>query len=116
MRDYAIVEDKGGKKWVKCPFHGNGMEKTASCILNEDTGRYHCFGCKASGDIFTLVQQKEGLDFYGSLEYLAKKAGVELEESSTGEPVKRDNTKEVLYDLYLRLSKTFNYLLLNSIV
>lgn len=114
MRDYAIVEEKGGKKWVKCPFHGNGMEKTASCILNEDTGRYHCFGCKASGDIFTLVQQKEGLDFYGSLEYLAKKAGVELEEAATGEPVKRDNTKEILYDLYQRLSKTFNYLLLNS--
>ncbi len=112
MRDYAIIEEKGGKKWCKCPFHGNGMEKTASCILNEDTGRYHCFGCNASGDIFTLVQQKEGLDFIGSVEHLARKAGVELEEGVVGQ--KKDDTKNILFDLYTRLSKTFNHILLNS--
>lgn len=114
MREYAYVEDKGGKKWVKCPFHANGMEKTASCILNEDNGRYHCFGCHASGDIFTLVQHKEGLDFVSSIEYLAKKAGVQLEESNADGQTKRDNTKEILFDLYSRLSNTFNYLLMNN--
>lgn len=113
MRDYAIIEEKGGKKWCKCPFHGNGMEKTASCILNEDTGRYHCFGCSASGDIFTLVQQKEGLDFIGSVEHLARKAGIELEEGGFGQG-KKDDTKTILYDLYTRLSKALNHILLNS--
>lgn len=112
MRDYATIEDKGGSKWVKCPFHGGGVEKTASCKLNEDRGTYHCFGCNASGDIFTLVQQKEGLDFPSAVEHLARKAGVELEEAIGFQ--QKDNTKQSLYDLYSKISNTFSYLLKNN--
>ncbi|MED6337135.1 MAG: CHC2 zinc finger domain-containing protein, partial [Actinomycetota bacterium] len=42
-----------GRNWVGlCPFHG---EKTPSFNVREETGRYKCFGCDASGDIFTFV-------------------------------------------------------------
>ena len=34
-----------------CPFH---QEKTPSLILNDELGVYHCFGCGASGNIYTL--------------------------------------------------------------
>ena len=40
---------------------------------------YHCFGCQASGDVFTFVQETEGVDFKGALELLAERYGVELE-------------------------------------
>src|SRR3989338_4475147 len=39
---------------------------------------YYCFGCGAKGDIFTFVQEFEGLDFIGALRILASRAGVEL--------------------------------------
>jgi len=39
---------------------------------------YHCFGCGVGGDIFTFVQEIEGLDFKGALKMMADKAGVEL--------------------------------------
>ena len=35
-----------------CPFHA---EKTPSFNVREETGRYHCFGCDQSGDVFTFV-------------------------------------------------------------
>ncbi len=40
---------------------------------------YYCFGCQASGDVFTFVQETEGVDFKGALELLAERYGVELQ-------------------------------------
>lgn len=113
MRNYAQIEYRGGKSWVKCPFHGGGNEKTASCILDDSEGRYYCFGCHASGDIFTLVKEKEGLDFPSAVEELAKRAGVQLVESSEKSNRSSDE-KNMLYDVYSRISKTFHYLLINN--
>ena len=80
MQNYAFIENKGGSKWVKCPFHGGGNERTPSCKLDDIRGTFYCFGCHESGDIFSLVMKKEGVDFASAVEMLAKKAGVELEE------------------------------------
>lgn len=116
MENYAHIELKGGSKWVKCPFHGGGNEKTASCKLDDDRGTFYCFGCHESGDIFSLVMKKEGLDFSSAVEMLAKRAGVELETSSSSDPgaKKRRDQKEAMYDLYSRMLNSFHYLLLNS--
>ena len=114
MGNYAQIVHRGGRDWVKCPFHGGGNEKTPSCSIDNSTGRYYCFGCHASGDIFTLVQEKEGVDFPQAVEMLAKKAGVELEEVGGSSPAskKRSDAKQMLYDVYSRISKTFHYLLM----
>ena len=72
-----IKLDRAGKNLKgKCPFHN---EKTPSFYVTPERGSYHCFGCGAGGDIFTFVQQFEGLDFMGSLKLLADRAGVKLE-------------------------------------
>jgi DNA primase len=59
-----------------CPFHD---ERTGSFHVSPDEKLYHCFGCQASGDAFTFVQETEGLDFKGALESLATRFGVGLE-------------------------------------
>src|ERR1700739_136701 len=59
-----------------CPFH---EERTPSFGIDPTQKVYYCFGCGASGDLFTFVQETEGLDFKGALELLAERAGVELE-------------------------------------
>ncbi len=59
-----------------CPFHD---ERTGSFHVSPDEKLYHCFGCQASGDAFTFVQETEGLDFKGALESLAARFGVGLE-------------------------------------
>ena len=118
MQNYAFIENRGGSKWVKCPFHGGGNERTPSCKLDDTRGTFYCFGCHESGDIFSLVMKKEGVDFSSAVEMLAKKAGVELEEASSSynkdEAKKKREEKENLYDLYSRLSNAFHYLLQSS--
>jgi DNA primase len=59
-----------------CPFH---EERTGSFHVSPDEKLYHCFGCQASGDAFTFVQETEGVDFKGALESLAARFGVALE-------------------------------------
>jgi len=80
-----IKIDKSGKSYkAKCPFHN---EKTPSFFISPDRGGYYCFGCNAKGDIFSFVEQFEGLDFRGALKILADKAGVKLsyDKSADGE-------------------------------
>ena len=61
-----------GDFWACCPFHN---EKTPSFHVEDRKGRYHCFGCKASGDIFTFLVEKEGLSFPEAVERLAAGSG-----------------------------------------
>ncbi len=75
VSSYIKLEKAGVNYKAKCPFH---HEKTPSFYVSPDKG-YYCFGCGAKGDIFSFVQQFEGLDFRGALKLLADRAGVKLE-------------------------------------
>lgn len=68
--------EKAGANWkARCPFHN---EKTPSFFISPARQSYYCFGCGAKGDMFTFVQEMEGIDFKTALTTLADKAGVEL--------------------------------------
>ncbi len=72
---YLKLDKSGNSYKAKCPFHN---EKSPSFFVSPDRGGYYCFGCNAKGDIFTFVEQFEGLDFRGALKVLADRAGVQL--------------------------------------
>jgi DNA primase len=76
---YVKLEKSGASFKGRCPFHN---EKTPSFFVSPDRGNYYCFGCGAKGDIFTFVQEFEGLDFPGALKTLADRTGVVLEKFS----------------------------------
>ncbi|HEY3484490.1 MAG TPA: DNA primase, partial [Ilumatobacteraceae bacterium] len=83
-----------GRNWIGlCPFHA---EKTPSFNVREETGRYKCFGCDASGDIFTFVQEIDHVDFVGAVEHLAARAGVQLNYTSTGQSRERARRKRLV--------------------
>lgn len=71
-----------------CPFH---EERTPSFGIDPVQKVYYCFGCQASGDMFTFVQETEGVDFKGALELLADRCGIELqvEQENPAEALKR---------------------------
>ncbi len=58
-----------------CPFHD---EKSPSFHVRPQQGFYHCFGCGASGDVFTFLREIEGLGFAEAVERLATKYGIQL--------------------------------------
>ncbi len=85
---------KTGRNWVGlCPFHA---EKTPSFNVREETGRYKCFGCDASGDVFTFVQEIDHVDFVGAVEQLAAKAGIQLTYTTTGHSKERARRKQLV--------------------
>ena len=84
-----------GDFWACCPFHG---EKTPSFHVEDRKGRYHCFGCKVSGDIFTFLVEKEGMKFPEAVERLASEAGLPMPQLSEAD-VKREEQRASLYDV-----------------
>lgn len=87
-----------------CPFHD---ERTPSFGIDPVQKVYYCFGCQASGDLFTFVQETEGVDFKGALELLAERAGVELErEQEDPREAQRRQRRQRLLTL---LSRTATY-------
>lgn len=87
VSSYIKLDKAGANFKGRCPFHN---EKTPSFFVSPDRGSYYCFGCQAKGDIFTFVQEFEGLDFIGSLKVLADKAGVELDQYKGGEKSEKE--------------------------
>ena len=72
------LERRGGAYWAKCPFHGSGEERTASFKVYDQTGTYHCFSCKESGNAIHFVRKFDGLDFTETVELLASQVGMEV--------------------------------------
>ncbi|HWX44019.1 MAG TPA: DNA primase [Solirubrobacteraceae bacterium] len=87
-----------------CPFHD---ERSPSFGINPGSKVYYCFGCQAKGDLFTFVQETEGVDFKGALELLADRCGVELErEAEDPREAERRRRRERLLEL---LERTTTY-------
>jgi DNA primase len=95
-----------------CPFHD---ERTPSFGIDPVQKVYHCFGCQASGDLFTFVQETEGVDFKAALELLADRYGVELEreQEDPGEAQRRMR-RERLLDLLSRTASFYERYLWES--
>ena len=88
---YIKLEKAGKNMKARCPFHN---EKTPSFFVSPERDSYYCFGCGAKGDIFTFVENFEGVDFFGALKMLAERTGVTLERNSFE---KRDD-KEAIFN------------------
>ena len=91
--NYVALKRAGRNFLGLCPFHG---EKTPSFNVRDETGRYKCFGCGASGDVFKFVQEAERMDFVGAIEHLAAKAGITLTYTTGGPSPDRQRNKKLL--------------------
>jgi DNA primase len=101
--DRRKTNSSKGDYWACCPFHS---EKSPSFHVEDRKGRYHCFGCKASGDIFTFLVEKEGATFPEAVERLAEQAGVALPKPSA-EDHRREQVRATLHDVMQRAFEFF---------
>ncbi len=76
-------------------------EKTPSFVVSPEKQIWHDFSSGRGGDVISFVMEVDGLDFRGALEQLARRAGVELEQFSSGSSVNAERKKKTLEILEL---------------
>ena len=66
-----------------CPFH---KEKSPSFSVHAVRQFYHCFGCGASGDVFSFVGKLENVGFPEAVRIVAGKCGIPLPKREFSSP------------------------------
>lgn len=93
VSSYVSLTKKGNKYWGLCPFHS---EKTPSFSVSPDKQMYYCFGCHKGGGAINFVMELEGLGFVDAVDLLARRAGLQMPESSAGDGSTRKKRERLL--------------------
>ena len=70
---FVNLVERGNSFVGNCPFHN---EKTPSFNVNNEKSLFHCFGCKAGGNIINFISKYKNLQFLESLIYISQYSGV----------------------------------------
>lgn len=106
---YVSLKKQGNSYSACCPFH---HEKTPSFHVSRDKQLYHCFGCGASGNVFTFVREYENLGFVEAMKLLADRSGMTLPEYELSPKQKeQENYRTELKELNRTAAAYFHYLL-----
>lgn len=88
FKKFGVTGKGRGKTiWANCCFHG---EKTPSLKINDERGTFHCFGCGASGDHFTVLSELGGKSFHEAVEVLGGTRLITTEERAEIERRQRE--------------------------
>jgi DNA primase len=97
IQGYTELRRQGARFTGLCPFHD---ERTPSFSVDPMEKLYYCFGCQVGGDVFTFLQEKDGLEFRDAVEQLADRYGVELGmESADPREAERRRERDRLQEL-----------------
>lgn len=72
---YIQVKKRGKSFLALCPFHA---DKTPSLHISQQKQVYHCFSCKAGGNVFSFITNYEHVTFIDAVKKLAERAGITL--------------------------------------
>src|SRR5438477_8175290 len=105
--DYVKLKKSGAQNFSGlCPFH---QEKTPSFSVHATRQFFHCFGCGASGDVFSFVQKIENITFPEAVRAVAQKLNIPLPKASFSSPAEAKEAKlrTVLLDVHERACAFF---------
>jgi len=97
--------------WAPCPFH---QEKTASFHVDDTKGFYYCFGCQAKGNIFTFLNEMEGVSFFDAVKTLSEMAGIPLEIDDDKKRMTTSNEEQRLININEIASEFFRKYLFST--
>lgn len=88
------LKKKGRSYLGLCPFH---QEKTPSFNVDSVYRSYKCFGCDASGDVFSFVEKYENMTFVEAAEFLARRVGLTFDRKGGEGETERASERDQLY-------------------
>jgi DNA primase len=106
---------KSGKNYLGlCPFHN---EKSPSFSVAEDKQIFHCFGCGKGGNVFSFIQEIEGLSFPESVEKVADLANISVSLNLTNRPQvvsPKVLEESQLIQIHEKTSELYHHILMNT--
>jgi DNA primase len=100
IEGYIRLRKAGAERYTGlCPFH---KEKSGSFSVQAVKQFYYCFGCQASGDVFSFVAKIENVSFPEAVKIVAQKCGIPLpkREFSSPEEAAEARLRGKLLDLH----------------
>jgi DNA primase len=100
VEGYIRLRKAGAERYTGlCPFH---KEKSGSFSVQAVKQFYYCFGCQASGDVFSFVAKIENVGFPEAVRIVAQKCGIPLpkREFSSPEEAAEARLRGKLLDLH----------------
>ncbi|MEJ2056644.1 MAG: DNA primase [Desulfofustis sp.] len=112
VSQHVDLKRSGFRYLGSCPFH---QEKTPSFTVHPDQQFYHCFGCKASGDVFSFMMEYHHMDFPEALKTLAQKYQVELpEKRRSAKEIELEQRRQNMFDLNQKAAEIYHDYLLHQ--
>jgi len=108
ISSYIPIKKRGKGFLALCPFHA---DKHPSLNISQEKQVYHCFSCKASGNVYSFVQNYEKITFFETAEKLAARAGIELKLKQSSPDV--SNEISMLFEINKIAAKFYNHNLNN---
>lgn len=96
VTQYVQLKKAGVNYKGLCPWHA---EKTPSFMVSPEKQIAYCFSCHKGGDVFTFIQEIEGVEFNEALKILADKAGIQLPQAGEQKTFATGDTKQRLFDI-----------------
>jgi DNA primase len=97
VQEIVPLRRSGGRLVALCPFH---KERTPSFHIRDDDKSYYCFGCGATGSVFTFIMEHRGLSFPEAVEELAARYHIPVKYISRVNKVTRGiGAKNQLYEI-----------------
>lgn len=75
VSEFVPLKRAGGDFRGPCPFH-QGTNPNFS--VSPKRGSYHCFVCHESGDVFSFVRKRLGLDWPAAVKMIGERVGIEV--------------------------------------
>lgn len=110
---YVTLRRAGSNYTGLCPFHS---ERTPSFTVFPDTQSFFCFGCEAGGDAFTFVMRSENLEYPEAVEFLAKRAGIQIPETHEDSDQPRGISRARAYELNRAAARFYRDCLFDSAI
>lgn len=111
IKEFLPLKKAGANYSTNCPFHN---EKTPSFVVSPDKQIYHCFGCGESGNSINFLMKYRNYTFVEAVEYLAKRAGIILEETTNKNKINNNGLNNRLYEINRAAASFFYKNLKNS--
>jgi len=90
IQEFVPLKRMGDSFRGACPFHGGTK---ANFSVNQKRSAYHCFVCHESGDVFTFVRKRLGLDWPSAVKMIGDRVGIEVIDTPARQQVADPNER-----------------------